>query len=300
VSIYEYLDLREERPTLVRKESVDEAADAFVKAFLSNADTLPLLVAHQALEPPRTRALRWHKLLHWMLEPLSPFPAEIRFVDLPTQIAEMETLLQDITRTATVLMSRALMDGAIEAHRAQLEKLSFTLSERVRFAEAAEFTLWSDVVDGVVDEIASNDDAETDAATFQRAVQRRDWLIATEKWLSSADLATGARGAVVDSNANQYAYQLRQTGQILGVRHQRKRLHPSCQFHDVDGRLEPLPVLHALLKVLPKDDSGWTQAFWLFQPTGRLAKARPADVLATRPKDVLLAAEKDFHGDAGI
>lgn len=146
----------------------------------------------------------------------------------------------------------------------------------------------------------SHDVAGSEARAFHRAVQHRDRLIATESWLTSEAIAKRARGPVVELDPKQYAFQLRQAGQILGVRHQHRRLHPDCQFDTVDGCLKPLEIMAPLLEFLPKDESGWTQAFWLFQPSGRIQGARPADVLATRRDDVLRAAENDFHGDDGI
>ena len=142
--------------------------------------------------------------------------------------------------------------------------------------------------------------ADWDGGAFQRAVHHRDRLIVNEAWLSSDEIAIGTSGAELNACANQDSHQLRQTGQVLGVRHGRQRLHPACQFHTVGGQLVPLPMLRHLLELLPKDESGWTQAFWIFQPTGRLQGTRPADVLATRHEDVLLAAKKDFHGDESI
>lgn len=183
----------------------------------------------------------------------------------------------------------------------QIDRWMLRLQSRVEATEAAETRLWETVLEEIADPPSQDaDERSGEALAFERAVQRRDDLVAHEKWLSSEQIARQARGAVVESNKDQYAYQLRQGGQILGVRHARKRLHPACQFQEVNGRLEPLPVMKRLLELLPKDDTGWDQAFWLFQPTGRLGGERPADVLATRPDDVLSAAEKDFHGDAGI
>lgn len=145
------------------------------------------------------------------------------------------------------------------------------------------------------------DDLDGDAASVNRSVERRDWLLRNEKWLSSSDVAALSGGAPLDANRNQYARQLRQSGRILGVLVDRKRLHPRSQFCDtVDGLLEPHPAMRILLELLPADETGWTQALWLFQPTGRLEGRRPADVLHDRPNDVLVAARMDFHGDRGI
>jgi hypothetical protein len=218
---------------------------------------------------------------------------------LSSDVGASVKLLSEIKEDVVVVWTEQIEGPIVPTHH--FERWIARLQSRVKATEAAETRLWETVLEEIAGlPIDDTNELTGEALAFQRAVQRRDDLIANEKWFSSEQIAQQARGAVVESNKDQYAYQLRQSGQILGVRHARKRLHPACQFHEVNGRLEPLPVMKRLLELLPKDDTGWDQAFWLFQPTGRLDGQRPADVLATRPDDVLTAAEKDFHGDAGI
>ncbi len=57
-----------------------------------------------------------------------------------------------------------------------------------------------------------------------------------------------------------------------------------------------MPEMAELLKVLPNDDTGWRQAFWLFQKHAQLpGSQRPADVFQHNPAAVLKAAKSDFQ-----
>jgi hypothetical protein len=49
---------------------------------------------------------------------------------------------------------------------------------------------------------------------------------------------------------------------------------------------------------MPLSDANWSNAFWLFLPTGRLpGDARPADLFQRDPESVILAAKLDFRGE---
>lgn len=100
------------------------------------------------------------------------------------------------------------------------------------------------------------DDLEDDAAAVNRAIARRDWLLANERWLTSDEVAARSRGALVRLNMDQFAYHLRQSGKLLGVLADRKRLHPMFQFQSLGGRIEPTPVMKTLLEILPRDETG--------------------------------------------
>ena len=53
--------------------------------------------------------------------------------------------------------------------------------------------------------------------------------------------------------------------------------------------------MKTLLAVLPKDRSGWRQAFWLFQRHAQINGARPADLFRWDPEAVIKAARSDFE-----
>ena len=74
-----------------------------------------------------------------------------------------------------------------------------------------------------------------------------------------------------------------------------ERFYPAFQFVSDTG--EPHPALRDLIAVLPESNDGWTAAFWLFEPTGRLQGARPVDRFGEDPTAVITAAKHAFQGD---
>jgi hypothetical protein len=139
------------------------------------------------------------------------------------------------------------------------------------------------------------EDGSSDPLTLARL--RRERLLKTGKWYTAAQVAEALKGEVTASNPSQYTSRLRQQRRLLGVRYRGEYLHPEFQFDAKMGVLRR--EMATLLPILPKDDTGWSAAFWCFQPTGRLDGRRPADVFQANPKAVVTAAKKDFEGDDG-
>jgi hypothetical protein len=127
------------------------------------------------------------------------------------------------------------------------------------------------------------------------ARNRRNDLLAQERWISSQEAAEQARGRVVESNPYEYASRLRREQRLFGARFGGRYLYPAFQFLPDTG--EPHPALRDLIPLLPDSNDGWTAAFWWFEPSGRLQGARPADVFLQDPAVVIAAAQRDFQGD---
>lgn len=138
---------------------------------------------------------------------------------------------------------------------------------------------------------------EADAAAARRAEL-------TKAWPSSADVARLlGRGAAHSNkglgNSAQAAAVLRKAGRLLGVwvPAERGYRHPDCQFHE--GAI--LPIIQPLLKLLPPGNgSGWSRAEWLYSPHALLNERRPAEVLATDPNRVLVAAQREYGEDSHV
>jgi hypothetical protein len=122
----------------------------------------------------------------------------------------------------------------------------------------------------------------------------RDQLLKNEKWLDSKDVHQLLGLAEDSSNYAQTANRLRNDRKIFGVKHAGKCWHPRAQF-DLDN-CRVWPVVQELLTVLPRESSGWRNLFWLFEPRKSLGGKRPADVLGTRPEEVLKVAREAFEG----
>lgn len=133
------------------------------------------------------------------------------------------------------------------------------------------------------------------AAASDAARMRRDELLAQECWLTGPQVAERSGGRNVESNPYEYASRLRRERRLFGARFRGSYRYPAFQFDPDTG--EPHAGLAELLALLPPSNDGWTAAFWLFQPTGRLQGARPADVIAQDAGAVIDAARRDFQGD---
>lgn len=128
---------------------------------------------------------------------------------------------------------------------------------------------------------------------LQLARERRDALLTAEKWINAPTVHLQQGGRADSQGSNNTASRLRRRGELLGAWNGREFLHPTFQFHPDTGRL--MPEMKTLLAILPKDRSGWRQAFWLFQRHAQIDGARPADLFQRDPDGVIKAARSDFE-----
>lgn len=125
---------------------------------------------------------------------------------------------------------------------------------------------------------------------LKASVEKRKELL-KEGWPTSGGVAH-LLGSTADNKSQQAAF-LRKTKKLLGVRDGAHGFrHPLCQFKEG----EPIPQMESLLRILPPGNgSGWSQAFWLYSPHPMLRGKRPADVLQTRPDNVIKIARQQFE-----
>lgn len=123
------------------------------------------------------------------------------------------------------------------------------------------------------------------------ALLLRDALLASERWFTAVEVAERVGGNVTPAMVEQ----LRRQRAILAVRLGEEYLYPAFQFTAAPVAVHP--AMSDLLAVLPDEDHGWAAAFWCFSPTLKLFGSKPADLLQSRPDDVVAAARKDFCGD---
>ena len=135
--------------------------------------------------------------------------------------------------------------------------------------------------------------APTAIAAVEAARQRRDEILAKEAFVDSAAIHVAQGGVRGAAGANNTASRLRRNGQLLGVWDGREFQHPAFQLEKSTGRVNP--AVARLLALLPKDRSGWRQAFWLYQPHARLNGRRPAEAFAKDPEAVIEAARSTFE-----
>jgi len=143
--------------------------------------------------------------------------------------------------------------------------------------------------------MSEEDDYASELSEPQRNGRRlRDQLLADEDCYTSEQVSSLISG-MSTSDSDDMVDTLRRERRLLAVSHRGQHLYPAFQFDRASG--QPLPGLTSLLAVLPAAPSNWSAVFWLFQPTGRLNRDRPADRFQTTPDEFVLAAQKDFVGD---
>lgn len=128
--------------------------------------------------------------------------------------------------------------------------------------------------------------------SLEFARQVREKLLREERWLTSTEVQQRL-GATPDA-ANR-VNQLRTAGELLGVWDGHHFLYPQFQFDSDSTGGQLIGAMKELLEILPKDESGWRQAFWLFQPhAGLEGHSRPADAFRQDSPAVIRAARGTF------
>jgi hypothetical protein len=183
--------------------------------------------------------------------------------------------LLDSKTSALLYMPDELLHEGLARARSMLERLGYQPSE-----DAAPES-HSPVVTAPV------------ATALEAARQRRAQLLEDEHWLDGGQVHYQQQGSDPSApGANNTASRLRRKGELLGAWDGREYLHPAFQFDHETGRV--MPEMKELLEILPKDRSGWRQAFWLFQPHALLDGRRPADAFQADPQSVIEAANSTF------
>jgi hypothetical protein len=121
---------------------------------------------------------------------------------------------------------------------------------------------------------------------------RQKRLLGCERWFTTAEVDNALGRQRGQGHVTDTALKLRKRRGLFGVRTGRGYIYPGAQFDLANG--EVLPVVPELLAVLPAEEDGWGNIFWLFQPRRSLQGRRPADLLATMPATVLQAARDAF------
>mgnify|MGYP001037165099 CR=1 FL=1 len=127
---------------------------------------------------------------------------------------------------------------------------------------------------------------------------RQKSLLGCERWLTTAEVDKALGQQRGQDQITNTAGKLRKSRGLFGVRTRRGYIYPGAQFDPANG--EVLPVVPELLELLPAEDDGWENIFWLFQPRRSLQGRRPADLLATDPVGVLQAAHDSFSAPDSV
>jgi hypothetical protein len=196
-------------------------------------------------------------------------------VSEPENFARAYHELLDSKTSALLYMPHELLHEGLARARSMLERLGYQ------------------PLDDVAPERSSSVATAPVATALEAARQRRAQLLEDEHWLDAGQVHYQQQGSDPSApGANNTASRLRRRGELLGAWDGREYLHPACQFDHGTGRV--MPEMKELLEILPKDRSGWRQAFWLFQPHALLDGRCPADAFQADPRSVIEAANSTF------
>jgi hypothetical protein len=222
-------------------------------------------------------------------------PEWLILVDEDRRVSSLaeQMLHADIKRSgSTSFAGPRIIDQVVFYCRKSLDRWS--VAEKSEFQDELESAI--DFLSQLAPADSANQDPPGDADSERRlqlARERRDQLLASEKWIDAPTVHVQQGGKPDSQGINNTASRLRRRGDLLGAWNGREFLHPTFQFQPDTGRL--MPEMKTLLDILPKDRSGWRQALWLFQRHGQLDGKRPADVFQKDPGAVIKAARSDFE-----
>lgn len=113
------------------------------------------------------------------------------------------------------------------------------------------------------------------------------------QWLTAKELSALRGDAAAKSNPAAQANRWKKAGKIFAVTEAGRDWFPSWAL-DEGG--QPLPVMKSILALFGESKSPWAIAFWFHAPNSWLGGARPMDLLARRPTDVVKAAQAEAEG----
>lgn len=120
----------------------------------------------------------------------------------------------------------------------------------------------------------------------------RGALLSQVDSFTSEELASA--GGSISDNPSQYAYDLRNTGKVFGVRFGRTWHYPKFQF---DARRRAVPEMKAVLEALTPDPQGWDRLQWFVTPHEKLYGETPLKVWFIDRQQVIDAARAEqWHG----
>ena len=138
-------------------------------------------------------------------------------------------------------------------------------------------------------------DATDKQARAARNALRREQLnarILTESvWLTARELSEKA--SFKNTNPSAGPNRWKAAGTIFALQLNGKDKYPQ---YALDEGFRPIPVVKQVIALFGEKKTPWGLAIWFGSENSWLAGKKPKDVLATMPKQVLLAAQADVEG----
>lgn len=120
-------------------------------------------------------------------------------------------------------------------------------------------------------------------------IQRLD-VINGADWLTAPEIADCAEFCT--NNLCAQLSKWKAEGAIFSIHFAGTDYFPGYGFNKYDG-YRPLGIVAKILMIFGEAKSGWGLAYWFWSPNSYLGGARPQDILAKYPDQVLVAAQAE-------
>ncbi|WP_267248845.1 integrase [Yersinia sp. Marseille-Q5920] len=131
------------------------------------------------------------------------------------------------------------------------------------------------------------------ARNAQRREQLNAKILADSVWLTARELSEKA--SFKNTNPSAGPNRWKSTGRIFALQLNGKDKYPE---YALDEGFRPIPVVKQVISLLGEKKTPWGLAIWFGSENSWLGGKKPKDVLATMPKQVLLAAQAEAEGGA--
>ncbi|WP_145586897.1 integrase [Yersinia kristensenii] len=187
----------------------------------------------------------------------------------------------DFNKTIEVAMSAAM--NAVLASMLEVVPVA-KKSKTANLPPAAKSV--NEAVDGV-------DKQARAARNAQRREQLNARILADSVWLTARELSEKA--SFKNTNPSAGPNRWKSAGRIFALQLNGKDKYPE---YALDEGFRPIPVVKQVISLLGEKKTPWGLAIWFGSENSWLGGKKPKDVLATIPKQVLLAAQAEAEGGA--
>ncbi|CNF37417.1 hypothetical protein [Yersinia kristensenii] len=187
----------------------------------------------------------------------------------------------DFNKTIEVAMSAAM--NAVLASMLEVVPVA-KKSKTANLPPAAKSV--NEAVDGV-------DKQARAARNAQRREQLNARILADSVWLTARELSEKA--SFKNTNPSAGPNRWKSAGRIFALQLNGKDKYPE---YALDEGFRPIPVVKQVISLLGEKKTPWGLAIWFGSENSWLGGKKPKDVLATIPKQVLLAAQAEAEGVA--
>jgi hypothetical protein len=213
---------------------------------------------------------RWHN--HWDVQEGSA--------------REIAPKLRNSDAHALVFVSHGIEDSRTRIKFEALKQAYELIEELIHAKEGGQ---WKALIDALTPEIPLTPNRVVEARMFAQAMRE---ILEGSDFVRAADIADVAHFS--KTNPSSRPNRWKKAGQIFAVPYKGVDLYPLYALELKEGA-KPLPVMSDILKILSAKDD-WGKAFWFGSVNTYLQNKMPKELLKSKPREVLRAAEIEAAG----